>query len=42
MGPMVDATAVQCPICGWTGAQTDLEVGTDGTACPTCGESIDV
>jgi hypothetical protein len=32
-------TAIQCPVCGWTGEPADLE-GPDETTCPVCDEAI--
>ena len=37
---MSDTNPVQCPVCGWTGHERDLDETTTGSACPTCGEAV--
>ena len=39
-GGMAESTAVQCPVCGWTGDQAELAVSSSGASCPTCDENI--
>ena len=34
------AETVECPACGWTGPEADLERVRDGQQCPVCAEVL--
>jgi DNA-directed RNA polymerase subunit RPC12/RpoP len=39
---MATTTRVDCPECGWTGEQLDLDDAHGGPACPACGARVTV
>nr|WP_156184176.1 hypothetical protein [Halostagnicola sp. A56] len=38
--PVSGSDPIQCPTCGWTGAQSEIENTDNGSVCPVCGESV--
>lgn len=39
---MSEAESVLCPICGWSGAKSDLSQEQGAYHCPACSESVRV
>jgi C4-type Zn-finger protein len=40
MRTVTDSTSIQCPVCGWTGARTDLDFVGGEADCPVCDEAL--
>jgi len=38
---MSRSTPIQCPVCGWTGTESDLEQNAGTESCPSCSEAIE-